>query len=443
MSKIKKEKSNNNVKYLLLFLLILLSGLGIWKCQNLPSELTEPETAHKQMDSLEGGDSDVKLEENIASIPEEEIKKPEKEEPSEPLETNKSDIPNVNIDQQGEAALEEESEKLSEELIVPNEVPFKKAMEVSKVNSNIDKRPPATSSLSCQSSTTLQVSKSSVQTSIAFSPDGTKFASGSHDDFLSIMNMEGKELLKLIGHKGYVQSLKYSPDGKFIVSGSMDNTAKIWDASNGKVMKNLKGHTEGILSVAYSSNGKYIATGSLDDTAILWDAKSGKQLLRLRGHQSEIAEVEFSMDSKFLMTGSSDGTAKLWDVKTGEILYSLEGHESVVGGVAFTPDNKLVLTSSSNKIRLWNVKTGKHIHTINGNKDSIMSIFISSDGQYLTSSNVNGLIKIWKIKGGEEICRLEGHSTRAREAVFHPTKENTIVSASNDKTIRIWNFSLN
>jgi len=220
----------------------------------------------------------------------------------------------------------------------------------------------------------------------------------------------------------------------------MDKTAKIWDATDGKEIRSLKGHTEGILSVAYSLNGKYIATGSLDHTTMLWEAKSGKQLFQLVGHNSEISEVAFSANSKFVITGSSDGTAKVWDVENGKILYSLNGHDGVVGGVAFTPTNKLIVTSSKDKIRVWNTETGKHIHTINDDDRQIMSIFISNDGAYISSSTVNGLIKIWKVKGGKKICEYQGHSKSAREAIFHPTMKNTVISAGNDHTIRMWKF---
>lgn len=449
MSITEKKRSNKNIKYLLLFLIILLISLGFWKWPYLSNEVSKFETNQEQDDGLRMVKPDVIFEENLSSPSEDNEKKvTKKEEMPEELKSKERDFLNTNANKKREENLETDNEMFSkteqkEEVIIVNEEPLKKAIEVSKVNTNIDKRSPATSNLLCKSKTILKITKSSIQTSVAFSPDGTNFAVGNHNNYVSVMNMEGKELLKLIGHKGYVQSIKYSPNGKFMATGSVDNTAKLWNASDGKEITSFKGHTEGILSVAYSFNGTYIATGSLDHTAILWNAKSGEKLLQLRGHKSEVVEVVFSMDSKFIMTGSSDGTAKLWDVKSGEILYSLEGHENVVGGVAFTPDNKLIATSSANKIRLWYAKTGKHIHTINGNKDSIMSIFISKDGKYITSSSVNGLIKVWKIKGGEEICKLEGHTTRAREAVFHPTKENIIVSASNDKTIRIWNFGLN
>lgn len=445
MNNIEKRSTKNNKKYLLgLLLLFLLIVFGIWKCPRTSEKKSSQEIVQEKVDSLDAKPEVVNTESTPPTI-NNEIKTATKERPATASESNKDNSSKSSTKKTDANTVEiknetpPENEPSSEE-IIPTQPTLQKAPLVYKVNKTIDKRPAASSGTSCKATTILKIPKASIQTSLSFSPEGAKFAVGNHNNYITVLNMEGEELLKLIGHKHYVQSVKYSPDGKFLATASMDSTAKLWDASTGKEIMKFEGHTEGILNLAYSPNGKYIATGSLDHTTILWDAKSGDKLFQLSGHKSEVAEVTFSNDSNILMTGSSDGTAKAWDVKSGKILYALEGHEGVVGGVVFTPDDKVIATASTNKIRLWNAIAGKHIHTINGNKESIMSIFISPDGQFISSSSTNGLIKIWQIKGGKEVCQLEGHSTRTREAVFHPTKKNTIVSASNDKTIRIWEF---
>ena len=57
----------------------------------------------------------------------------------------------------------------------------------------------------------------------------------------------------LNGHTGPVRSAAYSPDGLKIVSGSHDNSIKIWDADTGLLLNTLNGHTSWVLSVAYSN----------------------------------------------------------------------------------------------------------------------------------------------------------------------------------------------
>ena len=69
-------------------------------------------------------------------------------------------------------------------------------------------------------------------TSVTFSADGTRVATGSWDNSAKVWNAEtGREILTLEGHSHAVSSIAFSPDAKRVLSASWDNTAKIWDAS--------------------------------------------------------------------------------------------------------------------------------------------------------------------------------------------------------------------
>ena len=81
-----------------------------------------------------------------------------------------------------------------------------------------------------------------------------------------------------VGHTSSVSTAVYSTDGKFIVTASWDNTAKIWDATEGKLLSDLKGHTGSLTSAQFSPNGKYIITTSKDSTARIWQTSTGHSL---------------------------------------------------------------------------------------------------------------------------------------------------------------------
>ena len=72
-----------------------------------------------------------------------------------------------------------------------------------------------------------------------------------------------------------VHSVAYSPDGTKIISGSHDKSIRIWDAKTWTLENTLGRRMGWVISVAYSSDGTKIISGSHDKTIRIWDTHSG------------------------------------------------------------------------------------------------------------------------------------------------------------------------
>jgi hypothetical protein len=65
----------------------------------------------------------------------------------------------------------------------------------------------------------------------------------------------------LVRNGGSVITVAFSADGRLVATGSADNTARIFDAANGKEVSRLAQGAE-VNAVAFSPDGRFLATGS-------------------------------------------------------------------------------------------------------------------------------------------------------------------------------------
>ena len=101
---------------------------------------------------------------------------------------------------------------------------------------------------------------------------GSQLGVKTKDSIIESFNYDGKKpydnpILNYTGHSSYVYSVAFSSDDTMVVSGSSDDTAKVWNVSDGSLVTEYTGHSSSVNSVAFSSDDTMVVSGSSDDTA--------------------------------------------------------------------------------------------------------------------------------------------------------------------------------
>lgn len=188
---------------------------------------------------------------------------------------------------------------------------------------------------------------------VAWSPDGTRLASGGNDKMVRIWEAAtGKPLLTLRGHTDAVTAVAWSPDGRWVASASWDKTVQVWEPSSGKLLYTYSGHTHGVEAVAWSPDGRCLASASGDKTIQIWDASSGKLLRTCSGHARGVYAVAWSPNGGRLASASVDGTVQVWKTSTGEVLFTYRGHYGKVFTVVWSPSGELI-ASAGYEVHIW------------------------------------------------------------------------------------------
>ncbi len=332
---------------------------------------------------------------------------------------------------------------------------------------------------------------------LAFSPDGKHLAAGTNDrpDYIKIWNANSGELEKrLPGHRDAVLSLVYSGDGRELLSGSYDNTARIWDADTGAELRLLRGHEWWVCSAAFSADETRIVTACQDGSVMIWNdndrTTTGTSLIRAKhpsgrfgesemsplshrnlspsltflGHTGPVYAVSFSPDDAQVASAGYDGRVLLWkpvpDAKGVAVKSTfdaaLEGHTAPIDALQFSADGETLVTAShDNTVRLWDVKNRKLRETLRGHAGRVRAVAMAPSPRSplgkeapavksrLVSGGHDGHVKVWDLQGYREELVLGADIVRAHEdsilgVSFSPDGQS-ILSASRDRTARLWN----
>ncbi|CCE78285.1 Piso0_000905 [Millerozyma farinosa CBS 7064] len=214
-----------------------------------------------------------------------------------------------------------------------------------------------------------------------------------------------------------------------------------------KLIKSIKSHNEKAWCLSQHQTLPLLATASTDKTSIIYRLSAASDfpvIAKLEdSHKRSVRAVQFKpplggesepvseiLDLPALACGSFDSTISIWGIEEPDELRELDGEDEQ----DIQKIHKSLLTSPKSEWSLMAI--------IEGHESEIKSVAWNYQGNLLASCSRDKTIWIWEtdpetLEEFDCIAVLNDHSQDIKHVTWHPT-QNLLASSSYDDTIRLY-----
>lgn len=274
---------------------------------------------------------------------------------------------------------------------------------------------------------------------------------------LKIWNLRTQSCIRTLDC-GYALCSAFLPGDRIVVVGNRNGELELFDIATSSSIETVKAHDGPIWTLHVHPDGKSMATGSADKSAKFFSFEVVEEEIpgtkrttprfklvhtRTLKVADDILSLRFSPDSRLVALSFLDNTVKVFFTDSLKLFLNLYGHKLPVLNMDISYDSKLIVTCSADKnVRIWGLDFGDCHKAFFAHQDSIMQVaFVphnqDGNGHHFFSASKDRLIKYWDGDKFEQIQKLDGHHGEIWALAVSRTGE-FIVSASHDKSIRVW-----
>ncbi|KAI7749315.1 hypothetical protein M8C21_023650 [Ambrosia artemisiifolia] len=249
-------------------------------------------------------------------------------------------------------------------------------------------------------------------------------------------------LLKTESLNDLPSSISWSHDGKTLAVGLSQSQIKLFDAQTCKLVNRLEGHHASVRSTSW--NGHILTSGS--SSGILnHDVRVRNGLVScVKAHRSQVCGLKWSITGNLLASGGDDNVVYIWEasmLNSARSVHRFTNHVAAVKALAWCPYKFEVLASGGGLndgcIKLWDTQQGTCITSICALEWNRHYKEIVSAHGYSENHERKNNLSLWKYPSMVKSADLTSHSGRVLQLAQNPDGL-TLVSASADETLRLW-----
>lgn len=274
--------------------------------------------------------------------------------------------------------------------------------------------------------------------------DGEKLYSGSADGFVARWLIEnGVQDQFSINMKNPVYALRLLNDHQELVVGLSNGDLHFFNLELKVETHFFQQHKKAIFHLYENRTQNHLYSVDAIGMLCVWDLTSKKLRLTLPLSGGKIRRVTCNPDGTYLFVASQDGYIRVFETSFFNEIHRFYAHHDGANCLVLVSDDHLISGGKDAILRKWNWKKEQLIKEIPAHHYAIYDVLLMNQGNTLVSASRDKTLKIWDtdLNFIEKLDRKSGghfHSVN----VLHPISENEMVSAGDDKRIVFWELEV-
>lgn len=239
-----------------------------------------------------------------------------------------------------------------------------------------------------------------------------------------------------------VTSSTFHAESSLLIVGFSTGVFGLWEMPSFTNVHTLSVSQEKITSVAVNPTGEWLAFGASKlGQLLVWEWQSESYVLKQQGHYFDMNTLSYSADGQQVATGGDDGKVKLWNASSGFCFVTFSEHSSAVTAVEFAKQGQVIFSASlDGTVRAFDLVRYRNFRTFTTPAPvQFNSLAVDPSGEIVCAGGTGDGFEVymWSTQTGKLLDVLAGHEGPISALAFSPLGDR-LVSASWDKTIRVW-----
>lgn len=245
---------------------------------------------------------------------------------------------------------------------------------------------------------------------LTFSPDGQTMATGDFGGLITLWKKVGESYasVRQMRQKHEVRCMAWAPRGGRLAIGSGGGRASaalvtIWDTQSGVALRSWDTDKDVVCALCYGRSGRVLVTGGLHGTVRVWDAETGREIGPAFRSVFSITAVAAAPHGDLIAVATGGGDIGLWHIDEDHKYRSVARGLGLIESLAFTPDGRLLVAADcvaeeqEQSVHFWKVATGQEVGS--GIRGNVRNIAVSPDGKTLATAGLHRdcAIKTWNL----------------------------------------------